>query len=96
MEEPEPVFLSPGVATSILVIPLEANTLGCAQQPVRYLQPVEPSGRLYLVNFTSGSLGFWSESPHKLALKEARVIWNKVIRCEKYFFQTLSSQYLID
>ena len=29
-------------------------------------------------------------------LKEARVIWNKVIRCEKYFFQTLSSQYLID
>ena len=29
-------------------------------------------------------------------LKEARVILNKVIRCEKYFFQTLSSQYLID
>ena len=32
----------------------------------------------------------------KVALKEARVIWSKVIRCEKYFFQTLSGQYLID
>ena len=28
--------------------------------------------------------------------KEARVIWNKVIRYEKYFFQTLFGQYLID
>ena len=34
----------------------------------------------------------WQKDP----FKEARVIWNKVIRCEKYFFQTLSGQYLID
>ena len=29
-------------------------------------------------------------------LKGARVIWDKVISCEKYFFHTLSGQYLID
>ena len=33
---------------------------------------------------------------HEMNFKEARAIWNKVIRCEKYFFQTLSGQYLID
>ena len=34
--------------------------------------------------------------PEPISFKEARVIWNEVIRCEKYFFQTLSGQYLID
>ena len=36
------------------------------------------------------------EKSKLFSFKEARVIWNKVIRCEKYFFQTLSGQYLID
>ena len=35
-------------------------------------------------------------SCREIGFKEARVIWDKVIRCEKYFFQTLSGQYLID
>ena len=34
--------------------------------------------------------------PLRVAVKEARVIWDKVIRCGKYFFQTLFGQYLIN